>query len=220
MRNLEQPTPLLEVRVSTLNVAGRTLLENFQLQLFPHEIIRLNAPNGSGKSTLLRALVGHHFPDVLLEAKIFFEAQEITKLLGRSLSERLVYVGSRITGGEGFTVHEAMELTREFAYQPITEHEIKSIYQALGIEEILSKTLSILSMGEYQRYNLAKSLLLNPRVLFLDESLSHLDSAYLSQATQILETWVKTHERAILYVNHAGSLPLRSSPSREVNFTK
>jgi ABC-type sulfate/molybdate transport systems ATPase subunit len=77
------------------------------------------------------------------------------------------------------------------------------ILSAFQIDSLRSRKPSELSGGEQQRIALARSLVIQPRVLLLDEPMTGLDAELKESITQDLLKWNAHHEIPILYVTHS-----------------
>jgi tungstate transport system ATP-binding protein len=152
------------------------------LNLQPRRIYTLTGPNGAGKSTLLRTMALLTLPEKgtvrLVDAgsgNLTQQRQKVTLveqspyLLKGSVSDNLAF-GLKLRGING----------KE------QKKRIKSALAMVGLEGFETRKASELSGGEVQRVALARALVLEPKVLLLDEPTSSIDSKSLQAFEEML----------------------------------
>lgn len=163
------------------------------------ETIALVGRNGSGKSTLLMSLAGllrpqsgtrsSHIP----QAKVAFVFQ--TPCLDKKLTvyENLILFG-KIWGMNVEAI----------------EGKIQSLNQALSLNELLKKTVGTLSGGQQRRADLARALIVDPEILFLDEPTTGLDLIAQREFWAILAETRKNQEALTIVcaTHHSAELGL------------
>jgi energy-coupling factor transport system ATP-binding protein len=158
------------------------VLSNLDLQVKEGEFIAVIGPNGAGKSTLCYTLAGFvpHFFKGELEGEVEVAGRD---LKSSTLSEWVLNVGlvfqnpfNQITGAK-YTVYEEIAFGLENLGLP--RDEIKArVDQTLaltGIHDLADRSPYSLSGGQQQRVALTSILVMQPRVLVLDEPTSQLD---------------------------------------------
>ncbi|CAM3469524.1 ABC transporter ATP-binding protein [Helicobacter labetoulli] len=87
---------------------------------------------------------------------------------------------------------------------------IERLYQKLSLpKEILDKSVAMISGGEAQRICLIRALLLEPRILILDESLSGLDYELCDEVLEFLREWQEQSGAGVVLITHDESVALR-----------
>lgn len=181
---------------------GKPLFENFSMQVKSGDWIAIIGNNGSGKTTLLKVLAGLITPqsgEVVLG----------THQMPFQLTER-AYVGQHDFSRYGSFPATALEIVMS-AYTPqlgLFKHpthqmaeQAKAMLDKMGLEKEHKSRLADLSGGQQQRVFIAKALLLNPKILFLDEPASALDSAFTEKLYEILEQY-RLKGMAIVMITH------------------
>ena len=147
----------------------KIVLHNILLDVDDGAIAGLIGPNGAGKSTLLKALMGIvHVP----VGKIHFNSTDITQLS----TEKRVTLGLSFVpqGNRVFTELSVRENIEVGGYllsdRGVVQERMESVLQLFPeLREHLKQTAGQLSGGEKQQLALCRALMLNPKVLLLDE---------------------------------------------------
>jgi len=159
------------VRVSFPAGRGERLvaLDAVDLEIAAGEIVALIGPNGSGKSTLLRVIAGLLQP---ASGRVTIDDEPVT---GPSPRVGLVFQEPRLLPWRTTAANIAYPL--ELAGVPRKEREAKvaTLLDTVGLRAAARQVPSQLSGGMRQRAALARTLVLEPSVLLLDEPFSALD---------------------------------------------
>jgi NitT/TauT family transport system ATP-binding protein len=169
------------------------------LAVYPGQIIALLGPSGCGKSTLLRMLTGLSPSSA---GGVFWHGQPVT---GERPNVAIVFQSFALF--PWLTVLENVEAPLEARGMPPIERHKRAlrIIDAVGLDGFESAYPKELSGGMKQRVGVARALVVEPEVLFMDEPFSALD--VLTAETlrgEILELWLgqKIPTRAIFIVTH------------------
>ncbi len=152
---------------------GRVLLDVDHFSVHESEIVTLVGPNGAGKSTLIQILGLLLRPD---QGTVFMDQEPVTPKRERAARKRLACVFQAPLLLDK-TVRANVELGLRLRGFPKKERRTRTTHwiDLLGLSEIQNQRTSLLSGGEAQRVNLARALVLQPDILFLDEPLGALD---------------------------------------------
>ncbi len=162
------------------------ILNGVNLTLAPGELVGIIGPNGAGKSTMIKALFG------LLDVRsgtVTYDGEDITSLTAHELVERGIgYVPQINNVFPSLTVEENLEMG--VFLEPKKSRErigtVTGMFPRLG--ERLKQRAGSLSGGERQMLALGRALMMEPKVLLLDEP-----SAGLSPALQD-EVFIRTKQ--------------------------
>jgi len=180
-------------------------LDNISFQVLKGEFLGIMGSSGSGKTTLLNCLATIIAPT---EGIIKMMDEDISKLKGDELSN---YRGRKI--GYLFQNFELLEnLTgRENILLPLSLHDVSEresmkrlmmLVEYLDIKDVLDKFPSQMSGGQKQRVSAARSLILDPQIVFADEPTGALDSKNANILMQKLSELNQKEETTILMVTH------------------
>lgn len=182
------------IEIENLSFAyGRSVvLEGVNLSIEEHDFVAIIGPNGGGKSTLMRLIVGLLKPKTG-EVRLFGEKVPAKKVA-------VGYVPQNTSKNVEFpiTVAECVSLGRS-GLSPKSP-EVRSALERVGMEGYAGRRLGELSGGERQRVLIARSLVCNPRILFLDEPSNNIDAAGQESLYRMLDEFSKT--MTIVIVTH------------------
>lgn len=211
--------PLLTVRDLTLRYARRsavgaersrvTALDGISIDIFKGKTLALVGPSGSGKSSLARCLVLLERPS---SGEILYRGQNLLGLKREELKTarreiHLIFQDSASALNPGLTVGEVL-------VEPLVIHEsraraadrekrVREVMERVELpEKWLKKRPLELSGGQRQRVAIARSLMLGPKMLILDEALSALDVSAQGQVANLLLDLQERHSLAYLYITH------------------
>ncbi len=167
----------LSVKNLCVKVNNRHLIENITFTVQEGSIVAIIGPNGAGKTTLVKAILG----------LMPFETGSIS-LFGHPVKHgnshvKVGYVPQRLKFDRTFpiTVSELLSFTVPPFYSfPFLKHSggeehILRLLETVGAHELKDRNIGTLSGGELQRVLVAKAIINNPKILFLDEPASGVD---------------------------------------------
>jgi tungstate transport system ATP-binding protein len=166
--------PIIEMEKVLYRVQNRVVLDIPSFELYEGNVLGIMGPNGAGKSTLLKLLA---FLDNPMEGGVLYRgekwtAKSIPLPLRRNFSVALQQ--SLLLQG---TVFDNVAIGLKWRKEPkmMVKQKVTEMLELFEISHLALKNAQQLSGGEAQRVNLARSLVIQPEVLFLDEPFSALD---------------------------------------------
>jgi len=182
----------LAVNVLTLDVGGKRLIDGIGLTLDAQAVTMLIGPNGAGKSLLLRMLHGLIEPT---SGTIRWNGEPMNGALRQRQSmvfQRPVLLRRSVAANIDFVLRLKKGATRE-RRDAILDH--------VGLLDHAGQPARLLSGGEQQRLALARALVIEPEVLFLDEPTASLDPASVLMIERIV---LDAHRRGtkIIFISH------------------
>ncbi|MEM7718558.1 MAG: metal ABC transporter ATP-binding protein [Pseudomonadota bacterium] len=176
---------LVSIQGLTVQYGARTVLANVDLAIDAGEIVTVVGPNGSGKTSLFKAILG--------------AIPTASGQIERAPGLRIGYVPQRlhIDPTLPMTVDRFMRLTGK-----ISRSACKSALEAAGAPNLVTRQMSALSGGQFQRVLLARALSEEPDILLLDEATQGLDQPGSAAFYQQIETVRNETGCAILMISH------------------
>ena len=160
---------LLALRSLTAGYGSSVILHDVSLTVEAGQIVCLIGPNGAGKSTVLRALYGFAR---LLSGQILYDGADITGHPPADLLERgIAYVPQGSSIFPDMTVEENLLMGRYLRWrQGSPRTDLEALYTRFPrLTAFRSRPARTLSGGERRLLEIARSLLVSPRLLLLDE---------------------------------------------------
>jgi ABC-type branched-subunit amino acid transport system ATPase component len=169
----ERPAPSLRAEKITAGYGGVPVIRDVSISVGPGEIVAVIGPNGAGKSTLLKSLVG-----ILRVSSgtIFLGHDEVTNHPPEDLARRGVgYVPQVNDIFEPLTVLENLEMGGYLLASNRIRGRVEEVGQVFpALLPMLKRRADKLSGGERKMLAIARVLMLDPRVLILDEPTANL----------------------------------------------
>lgn len=175
-------------------------IDNLNLDIREGEFFTFLGPSGCGKTTSLRALVGFLTPS---KGKVYVGDKDVTNLpvekrnIGMVFQSYALFPTMTVYDNIAFGM-KVKKLTREEIDRKV--HEVAAKIKIT--EEQLRKNVADLSGGQQQRVALARAIVLEPKILCLDEPLSNLDAKLRIDMRMELKRLQKELGITTLYVTH------------------
>lgn len=174
-----------------------SILNGISLSIETGEIVSILGPSGSGKTTLLNCILGITEID---SGSVVFNGQDVT---GVSMEER----------GFNIVFQDYALFPNLNAYENITyglknkpgistQQEVNELIELLGLSQHLNKHIDQLSGGQKQRVALARTMVMKPKILLLDEPLSALDGVIKESIKEKIKTIAKEFHLTTIIVTH------------------
>jgi oligopeptide/dipeptide ABC transporter ATP-binding protein len=195
-----------------INAQATVALRDFSLTLREEEptILTVAGESGSGKTTLAMLLLGFITPTT---GQIVYRGKNITSLQGK---DRLAYRREvQAVFQDPFAVFNPFYTVDHLLTVPIKRFKLASTkaearnrmeeaLTAVGLrpEDILGRFPHQLSGGQRQRINVARALLLKPRLLIADEPVSMVDASLRASILETLRNLQRDHGVSIIYITH------------------
>ena len=181
----------------------RSILSNIHLSVKKGEMLGLVGPSGAGKSTLLHIVSG------LLDA-----SKGTVKLDGELIlgpKDRLVpghpevqLVNQEFGLDLYHTVRENLLVKANHLTKAIRDQFADELLDLLGLTSIAGSQAVSISGGEKQRLALGRALIMEPKVVLLDEPFAHMDAHIKRKVVHYLQALKKTRKTTFIFVTHDG----------------
>ncbi len=195
---------VIDVRDVSFSYGNNLVLDKVSLQVMKGDFFAITGANGSGKSTLIRLILG------LLKT----QSGSIT-VLGEAVASfsqhaQLGYVAQKgLSHSFGFpaSVYEVVGLPLKTVFsaskRQARHQKIMAALAQVNMQDFSKRMISELSGGQLQRVLIARELILNPKILFLDEPTNGLDSPMIHELFEILHTLNRKNQMTVLLITHS-----------------
>ena len=198
---------MLKIRNLNVNVDGKEILKELNLNLEKGKVYALMGPNGSGKSTLSQVLIGN--PKYKFSGEISFEGEDISDLKPHERAKKGLFLSFQYpVEVPGVTISSflktALNSLRGKKISPIEFWNILEKHsKKLKIDKsFLSRFLNEgFSGGEKKKAEILQMLILNPKLAILDETDSGLDIDSLKIVSQGINNFMDK-DKTILIITH------------------
>lgn len=166
--------PLLKAEQVSVTFGGLLAVNNISLEVRPGEILGLIGPNGAGKTTLFNALTGFVRPS---SGRVLLGGRDITHLQPQVRAKMGMARTFQVERPfEDLSVLENVLVASFLKYRGNkAEDHAYAVLERVGLADRAAQPASQLNLARRRRLELAKALALEPRVLFLDESIAGLN---------------------------------------------
>src|SRR5665213_1088847 len=165
----------LRVESLTAGYGGAPIVMDASASVGLGEIVTIVGPNGAGKSTFLKAVVGM-IP--AMDGRVFLEGEDITNMRANHLAKRgLGYVPQINDVFDTLNVLDNLGMGGYLLTKAEVPTRVEAVLEVFpALKKMLKRTASKLSGGERKMLAMARVLMLQPRILVLDEPTSNLSS--------------------------------------------
>ena len=189
----------LEAKNINKGFGAEKVLDDLSLQLAEHEMLSILGRSGSGKTTLLKILAGLESPD---KGMVLLQGQDMGPLPPNR--RNIVYLYQEPLLFPHLNVFEniAFGLRLRKAPEGAVQKRVAEMLANLELPEQARKMPHQLSGGQRQRVAFGRALIINPKVLLLDEPFGALDAETRASMQQLLKRIAKAFAITALFVTH------------------
>ena len=196
--------PILSLRGVSKKFGAVSALTDIELDINPGEVVALVGDNGAGKSTLVKVLAGVHQPS---SGVIRYEGREVTMdspAAAMKLGIATVYQDLALC--ENLDVVANLFLGNEISPYALDEEAMEARSWTL-LQELAARIPSVrepiasLSGGQRQTVAIARSLILNPRIIMLDEPTAALGVAQTAEVLNLIDR-VRDRGLGVIMISH------------------
>ena len=176
---------------------GTEILKGITLDIGKGEIVSILGPSGGGKTTLLNLILGITDID---EGQLLYDGEDITHVPMEQRDFNIVF--------QDYALFPNLNAYNNIVYglknKPgiSTQEEVDELIDLLDLRPHLDKPIDQLSGGQKQRVALARTLVMKPKVLLLDEPLSALDGVIKESIKERIKTVAKDFNLTTIIVTH------------------
>ena len=188
---------MLELKNVKKSYDGTAVLKNISLDIGEGEIVSILGPSGCGKTTLLNLILGIVDAD---GGRIIFNGEDLTDVPMEKRGFNIVF--------QDYALFPNLNVYQNITYglrnkpEISSKEEVEELIRLLGLEEHLTKQIGQLSGGQKQRVALARTMVMKPKILLLDEPLSALDGVIKESIKDRIRTIAKEYNLTTIIVTH------------------
>ena len=178
---------------------GEFHLRDISFSLERGDYLGVIGPTGAGKTIFLESIIGFWRPD---NGTIYLEGRNLSDELPEKRQIGIVYQDYALL--PHFTVFEniAYGLKKKERNKERIQRKVQEIAAILKIDHLLHRKPSTLSGGEQQRAALSRAMIVEPKLLLMDEPLSALDPQTRRKMRQLLRQVLKEQGTTVIHITH------------------
>ena len=188
---------MLEIKNLKKSYDGVTILHDINLNIEDGEIVSILGPSGCGKTTLLNLILGLTDAD---EGEIIFQGKNVLDIPMEARGFNIVF--------QDYALFPNLNVYKNITYglknKPdiSTKQEVEDMIDLLGLREHLDKKIEQLSGGQKQRVALARTMVMKPKILLLNEPLSALDGVIKESIKDKIKQIAREFKLTTIIVTH------------------
>ena len=188
---------MLELSHIQKSFDGVPVLRDISLQVENGEIVSILGPSGCGKTTLLNLILGITDAD---QGQIRYDGEDLTRVSMEKRGFNIVF--------QDYALFPNLNVYKNITYglrnRPdiSTREEVEELIDLLGLRDHLAKRVDQLSGGQKQRVALARTMVMKPRILLLDEPLSALDGVIKESIKNRIKAIAREYHLTTIIVTH------------------
>jgi iron(III) transport system ATP-binding protein len=176
-----------------------TALKKVSLRIASGELFFLLGGSGCGKTTLLRCIAGLETPT---DGRVFFGDRDVTELPTHKREAAMVFQSYALWPHMTVGQNIAFGLEERKVEKKEIQRRVEEALAMVKLEGYAKRGIDQMSGGQQQRVSLARTLVVRPKCLLLDEPLSNLDAQLRLEMRSEIRRIVKENHLTGVYVTH------------------
>ena len=189
----------IQVKNLTKKFKNSLAVNKINFSIEKNKTVGLLGPNGCGKTTSIGMMLGLIKPS---EGEIIIDNVNLEKANRISVLSKMNFASPYVELPKKLTVKQNLEIYGRLYGVKNLEKKINQISEELDIKNFLEKKTGELSSGQKNRVTLAKSLINDPEILFLDEPTASLDPDIGDYVRGYIESYKLKNKITILLASH------------------
>lgn len=191
-------TPIVHVSHLTKRFKDFTAVDDVSFEIREGEILGLLGPNGAGKTTTIQMMLGLITPTSGTIHMFGLDLATHRETIMHQVNFSSTYISMPLS----LTVEENLTIVAKLYGLTDVSRRIDAVVKRLEMEEFHQKLTRKLSSGQMTRLTLAKAVLTQPKVLFLDEPTASLDPDIAHKIREFLLEIRRSSGLTVLYTSH------------------
>jgi iron(III) transport system ATP-binding protein len=189
----------IELKNIDLSYGSNRVIKDVSLSIKQGEFFAFLGPSGCGKSTLLRLIAGF---EQCQKGEVFLGDEEVSRLPPWKRNVGMVFQNYALWPHMTVRKNVAFGLEERKIAQYEIDNRVDEVLELVGLLELADRRPNQLSGGQQQRVALARTLVIEPKVLLLDEPLSNLDAKLRIHMRQELLELQRKLSLTTIFVTH------------------
>ncbi|MGZ5197354.1 MAG: ABC transporter ATP-binding protein [Kaistella sp.] len=207
MKTDQSTKTLISIQNLKKRFGGNPVLDDFNLTLHEGENLVIMGKSGSGKSVMIKCLIGLEIPD---SGTIEIMGKKIDLLNREELDELRTEIGFLFQGSalyDSMSVRENLEFplrrhTKKFGKLENTTPLVMEALESVGLADAIDLMPSELSGGMKRRIALARTLILQPKIIIYDEPTTGLDPITAKEIIILMKSVQKKYNTSSIIITH------------------
>ncbi len=175
----------------------RTVVKDVSIKVNEGEIISILGPNGAGKTTTFSMILGFYKAD---KGKILLNGENISDLpIYKRAKKGISFLPQEPSIFKGLSVYNNIKAVTKSKQEK--RGDIKKILKEMDMDRLSDRKAFQLSGGERRRLEIARSLILNPQFLLLDEPFAGIDPIQINEIKELIKS-LKKKRLGIIITDH------------------
>ncbi len=204
---MDDPKIVIEIKDLKKSYGDNHVLNGFNMHLVEGENLVIMGKSGSGKSVMIKCLIGLEKPD---SGTIVVMGKDISRLQHEELDELRTEIGFLFQGSalyDSMTVRENLEFplrrhTKKFGIIKDTKPLVMEALENVGLAHTINLMPEELSGGMKRRIALARTLILQPKIILYDEPTTGLDPITAKEIILLMKSIQKKYNTSSIIITH------------------
>jgi phospholipid/cholesterol/gamma-HCH transport system ATP-binding protein len=198
--------PIIEIQGLKKSFGGHQILKNLSLEVYKDENLVVLGRSGEGKSVTIKCVVGLLEQD---EGSVKIFGQEVKDMNGDQLKAMRSVTGFLF---QSAALYDSMTVRENLAFPLVRVLKIKKkdeidqrihlVLESVGLVDAIDKMPSDLSGGMRKRIGLARTLIVNPKIILYDEPTTGLDPITSRDISELIMTIKRNYQTASIIITH------------------
>jgi phospholipid/cholesterol/gamma-HCH transport system ATP-binding protein len=205
--NTNKSNPVIEINDLRKSYGDNHVLDGFNMKLFEGENLVVMGKSGCGKSVMIKCLIGLEEPD---GGTIMVMGKNINDLKHEDLDELRTEIGFLFQGSalyDSMSVRENLEFplrrhTKKFGFLEDTTPLVMEALENVGLANAINLMPNELSGGMKRRIALARTLILQPKIILYDEPTTGLDPITSKEIILLMMSIQKKYNTSSIIITH------------------
>ncbi|MFT5714716.1 MAG: phospholipid/cholesterol/gamma-HCH transport system ATP-binding protein [Flavobacterium sp.] len=205
--NISNSKPIIEIKDLRKSYGDNHVLNGFNMSLNEGENLVIMGKSGSGKSVMIKCLIGLERPE---NGTIIVMGKNIEELSRSALDELRTEIGFLFQGSalyDSMTVRENLEFplrrhTKKFGVLKDTTPRVVEALESVGLADAINLMPAELSGGMKRRIAIARTLILQPKIILYDEPTTGLDPITAKEILILMKSIQEKYNTSAIIITH------------------